>query len=231
MIGLIGAMKIEVDNLKKVMTGLKSTVISNIEFSTGKINNVECVVAISGVGKVNAAMCTQTMILNFSPDFIINVGVAGAVSENIKICDVVFVDYVLQHDMDTSGVGDEKGMISGINLIKIPCSKKINNKLLGASKYIKNTNFHVGTVMTGDQFINDKKTLISLKNEFGGVACEMEAAAIGQVCYINKVDFAVVRAISDNANDNATFDYALFIQKAAKISNDLILSLINNFNE
>ncbi len=225
MIGIIGAMKIEVDCITSLMKDKTIETISSIEYHKGKINGKDCVCAIGGVGKVNAAICTQTMILKYQPNIIINTGVAGGIINEMHVGDIAIATSVMQHDMDTSAVGDPKGMISGINIIDIPCSIELVQKLKDfcCSKDIA---FFAGTIATGDQFINEGRRLKKIAQSFNAIACEMEGASIGQVCYINNVPFAVVRSISDTADNNASIDYANFSKKAAEISADIVISLV-----
>ena len=223
MIGIIGAMQIEIEEIMKSMTDIKTEKISNIIYLTGKINAIDCVAAISGVGKVNAAICAQTMILKYNVTAIINTGVAGGLLKELKVGDIAVATSVVQHDMDTSAVGDIKGLISGINLVNIPSDNNIINKIKKLT--IKNNIFY-GVIASGDQFINDKTKLNSIKSEFNAIACDMESASIGQVCYINNVKFISVRSISDNANNESHVDYEKFKFIAAKNSSDLILGLL-----
>lgn len=226
MIGLIGAMAVEVELIKEKMTCKREEVISGITFVQGKLESVDCVAAVSGIGKVNSAMCAQTMILRYQPSLVINTGVAGGMGKGIKIGDIVVADHVVQHDMDTSALGDPKGFISGIDIIQIPCDGNLNEKVCLAAKKVEGLACHRGIIATGDQFVGSKDKLNRLMEEFGAVACEMEGGSIGQVCYINKVPFTVVRAISDNANDDAHMDYPKFLKIAVEKSADLLSRLM-----
>lgn len=226
MIGIIGAMKSEIEDLKHFITNAKSESISSIEFTTGTLWGVDCILAVSGVGKVNSAVCTQTMIMKFNPDLIINIGVAGGIDDKINICDIVIADYVMQHDMDTSELGDAKGFISGINLIKLPCDKELINKVKNAANE-EELRCHIGTIMSGDQFIANREKLIDLKNQFNGLACDMESGSIGQVCYLNNTRFIAIRSISDNVNAESKMDYQKFLERAVKNTHRLLFRLIN----
>ena len=124
-IGIIGAMEVEVKELKEQMQITRQLTKAGMEFCEGILEGQDVVVVRSGVGKVNAAVCSQTMILKYSPDIMINVGVAGGLSEEFKIGDIAVADSVVEHDMDTSPIGDPVGLISGINLVNIPCDKKL----------------------------------------------------------------------------------------------------------
>ena len=120
-IGIIGAMKSEMDAIKAAIEGPEKEVISGIEFIRGSLEGVPVVVATSGIGKVFSGMCAQTMILRYEPEMIINVGVAGSLTSDLNIGDIAVAESVVQHDMDTTGIGDPLGLISGINIIHIPC--------------------------------------------------------------------------------------------------------------
>lgn len=227
MIGIIGAMDIEVKDLLAVMTDETSQTVSGITYHTGKISGMDCVAAQCGIGKVAAAVCAQTMILKYRPAALINVGVAGGIGKETHIGDVVISSGLVQHDMDTSALGDPKGMISGINLIKIPASDRLVDLVASTAKEIYGEEkVHVGVIATGDQFISGADKLKQIAEDFGARACEMEGGSIAQVCYINQTDFAVIRAISDNADEKAGTDFTVFAEKSAREITRLILSLL-----
>lgn len=227
--GIIGAMDIEVSELIESMENIKKETISSITYYEGTLYGKNVVLAKCGVGKVHAAVCAQTMILKYHPDVIINTGVAGSLSSELNIADLVISDNVVQHDFDTSGIGDPVGLISGLNLINIPCSGRLVGQIEKSAKAIEETNAVVGTVASGDQFIcsQDKRDCI-VKN-FNAICAEMEGAAIGHVCYLNSVDFCVVRAISDKADGSADMDFPTFVQIAAKKSTKLIKTFLYNY--
>jgi adenosylhomocysteine nucleosidase len=227
-IGIIGAMDVEVAELIESMANIKKETISSTVYYEGTLQGKNVVVAKCGVGKVHAAVCAQTMILKYKPDTIINTGVAGSLNSELDIADLVISNNVVQHDMDTSGLGDPIGLISGVNLINIPCPKNLVEKIEKAAKTIENTNVIVGTIASGDQFIcnQDKKDYIV--NNFNALCAEMEGAAIGHVCYLNNVDFCIVRAISDKADGSAHMDFPEFTKIAAKKSTQLINTLLKN---
>ena len=224
-IGIIGAMDIEVEELINSMKDIKKETISNIDFYEGTLQGKNVVVAECGVGKVHAAVCTQTMILKYAPNVIINTGVAGSLSTELGIADIVISDGVVQHDFDVSSFGKPVGLISGIDLIKIPCNEELVKKLKNDAKVLEDTNVVVGTVASGDQFISSKEKKDYIINNFNALCTEMEGASIGHVCYINNVDFCIVRAMSDKADGTAHMDFPSFVDIAVKKS----IKLINNF--
>ena len=214
MLGIITAMDVELEKLKNSMTDMKIEKVAGCEFLTGTLWGHETVAAVSGVGKVNAAMCTQTMILKYSPEFIINSGVAGGLDKSLKVCSIVVAKDVVQHDMDTSPLGDPVGLISGINMVNIPCDEKISTLLKNAAE---ENEIHTvcGCIASGDQFINSSDKKDWLVNTFNASACEMEGASIGHVCYKNNVPFSVIRSISDGADDSSHIAYPEFVKLAA----------------
>lgn len=220
-IGIIGAMRCETDRLKAMMKDTRVETISGIEYVSGKLGKYDAVVATCGIGKVFAAICAQTMILRFSPDVIINTGVGGSLSDELHICDIAVSEDVVQHDMDTSPIGDPIGLISGINLIHIPACKTLADAVCDAAKECE-LNTKRGTIASGDAFIcsAEKKTWIS--STFGAIACEMEGAAIGHVCFVNGVPFVVIRAISDGGDDGAGLSFEQFSEIAAQNSIKII---------
>lgn len=220
--GIIGAMEIEVAELKESMQDISQEEISGIIYYRGKIHGKDVVVAKCGVGKVHAAVCAQTMIIKYSPNLIINTGVAGSLNSKLDIADLVISDFVVEHDMDTSGLGDPLGLISGLDIIKIPVASHIVDKIKTAASLIENTNIFIGTIATGDQFICSVEKKDHIVNNFDALCAEMEGAAIGHVCYINHVDFCIVRAMSDKADGSAHMDFPSFVKVAAKKSTELI---------
>ena len=225
MIGIIGAMDIEVNNLKELIENKQTKTISGIEFVWGYIYNKEVVVAKCGIGKVFASICAQTMILNFNPEYIINTGVAGTLTKELSVGDIAISESVVQHDMDTSPLGDPVGLISGINVINFFADKHLVNCVQEVLKE-NNFNFKTGVIASGDQFIATKEQKDFIVKNFNAVACEMEGASIGHTCFVNNVKFMVVRAISDSADDASTMDYPTFLKMASENSFKITLNLI-----
>ena len=214
MVGIIGAMSVEVEALKGAMTDKTSERISGIDFVCGVLCGREVVVAKCGIGKVAAAMAAQTMILRFGVDTVINTGVAGTLTDKLGIADVAISTACVQHDMDTSAIGDPVGLISGINVIELPADRALGECVAKAAGEL-GINCEFGVIASGDQFVSsaDKKRYIV--ENFGAIACEMEGAAIAQVCYVNRVRYVVIRTISDSADGSAHMDYGEFVKLAA----------------
>ena len=228
MIGIIGAMALEIDGLKKEMENTSANTISGVEFSVGVIGGTEVVIAQAGVGKVNAAVTAQTMILKYNPSVIINIGVAGGIEPSLKIGDIVVADKVCEHDMDTTAVGDEPGYITGIDTVYMHCDNEISNII---SQCAKDMGLHTvrGTIATGDIFVAENSVRNRISQLFNGVAAEMEGGSIGHVCVMNNVPFAILRAMSDCANDDSKVDFPVFAAKAAENSIQIILRFLNTY--
>lgn len=230
MIGIIGAMDIEVEGLLMLLKNVRKENISNVDFFQGVLGKTEVVIAKCGIGKVFSAICAEAMILKFNPDMIINIGVAGGLSETLNIGDAVIADSVAQHDMDTTALGEERGFLSEIKLVKIPTDKKISS-VLEAACHAVGIKYEVGTVASGDEFVSTAEKKQFIKDTFSAKACEMEGASIGHVCFVNNVPFGVLRAISDGANDDANMDFPTFAAMAAKNSIKVIEKFIETITE
>ncbi len=224
--GIIGAMSMETDALKAMVENPTRETVSGVEFVCGTIAGKKVAVAQCGIGKVFAALCAQTMILRFGADRIINPGVAGSLSPDLGLLDIAVSDGVVEHDMDTSPLGDPVGLISGINLVTLPASDELAEQVMNAAS-VMGKNCRKGVIASGDQFIADSERKAYIVKSFGAIACDMEGAAIGHVCYVNNVPFTVIRSISDNASEEAgSMEYPTLCQHAAKQSQELIKILL-----
>lgn len=227
-IGVIGAMQMEVDDLKAQMTDTQTEVYSGVEFVEGKIGDQYVVAAKCGIGKVFAAICAEAMILKYDVDMIVNIGVAGTLTKDLNVLDVAVATNVLQHDMDTSPIGDPKGLLSGINMILLPADTKMV-ELMCSCLADRNIHYKKGNIATGDRFIATKEQKDYISNTFDAIAAEMEGGSIGHVCYVNKVPFAILRSISDG--DGGETDYQTFAEKAAHQSIEVVLEFIGRAEE
>ncbi len=232
MIGIICAEPEEITQIALYMKNTKKTKINSFEFIEGETQKIKCVLVLGGVGKVNAAMCTQTLITKYNPTLIINIGVAGGIDNSLKIGDIVIGENVIQHDFDVSAFPNrKKGQIPGFSEVKIPCTPKITELLIKSANKIPSIKKHSGTILTGDQFINSPEKISELKKEFGGIACEMEAGSIAQVCHINNVDFGIIKSISDLADKNSHIDFHSFIKESSKSAALLLSEFIKSYRD
>ena len=231
MIGIIGAMDIEVDGIVNLMSDIQTEIISNTTYTKGNIYGKECVVAMCGIGKVNAGICTQIMILKYNPDIIINCGIGGGTSSTINVGDVVIASSVVQHDMDTTAVGDPLGLINlpQGDTVYINCDENITKTLKNICDNLDGIHSETGVSATGDQFISGKEKRIWLNDTFNALACEMEGGSIGQVCAKNQTPFAIIRTISDSIDKDSFMDFQTFRIMAADKSIEIISRFIKEF--
>ena len=229
-IGVIGAMDAEINALKERIENAKTVEYSGITYVCGDLGDTHVVAAKCGIGKVFAAVCAQTMILEFKPDEIINIGVGGSLTKELDIGDVAIADSCVQHDMDTSAVGDPVGLISGINIINIPGDRDIADRFSAVAERL-GINAKRGVIASGDCFVNSTKKKQAIADAFDAIVCEMEGAAIGHVCYINKVKYCVVRAVSDNGDEDSGKDYMESLKKASESALALMFGYIEDKGE
>lgn len=218
MIGIICAMKLEAEGIKKLLSDKKEFTLARMMFTTGTLHNESVVVCVCGVGKVNAAICTTVMIENFKPEVIINSGIAGAVSEKVSVGDIVVADKSAEHDMNTIALGDERGTIFLPNEKRIffECDEKVKELLTEICKNFEDTRVEHGNIASGDMFVSEYEDRIKVGSNFSALACEMEGAAIGHTCYCFSVPYAIIRAISDDLKDNTGADFDKFCEMASK---------------
>ena len=225
MIGIIAAMEKEMAGIEAVIENKKIETVSGIKFVSGTVYGKEVVCAVCGIGKVFAAICAEAMIIKYNPDVIINTGVAGTLTDKLSIADVAISTGLVQHDMDTSFLGDSVGLISGINVVEFKADDK-TREIIKASVEEIGINYVEGVIASGDQFIADKAVKQRIVENFGAVACEMEGGSMAQVCYVNNVPFCAIRSISDTADGDPEMAYVDFLEIAAKNSISLTLKFI-----
>lgn len=210
---IITATEEEFDAIKNIMNKIEEISYWNLTFLKGKINNKKYVLARCGVGKVNAARVTQILTDKFDLECIINVGSAGGLNDSLNIGDIIIGEKLVQHDFDITAFGHEKGFITDTGKIF-----KSDDTLVEKFRKIKidGINIVTGTIASGDIFVQDIKMKEKIETKFNCDCVEMEGAAIGQVCFLNKVPFIVVRSISDIPNGNNYMEYDEFVKLAAK---------------
>ena len=195
-------------------------------FVSGRLFGTEAVLAVCGPGKINAALCAQSMILHYHPEWVLNLGAAGSASEDISIGDLVVADSAVQHDVDTSPIGDPVCLVSKINLVNIPCDPSLADRLMKAAAQLPDCRVFRGVIATGDQFINKGETRGRIKELTHALCVEMEGGAVAQACYMHGVPCGVLRSISDQADGHGDMDYPAFVRLAASHSQQVIRLLL-----
>ncbi len=226
MLGIIGAMDEEISRILEQMREIKKQQKASMTFYQGVLSGREVVVVRSGIGKVNAAICTQILADDFHVTAVINTGIAGSLRNEINIGDIVLSVDALQHDMDATAFGYEAGQIPRMDALAFAADEKL---LQLAKESCERVNPEIqvftGRVLSGDQFIADREKKEQLVRMFGGYCTEMEGAAIAQTAYVNNIPYLVVRAISDKADNSAGIDYKVFEAEAIEHSVRLIADL------
>ena len=215
-IGIIGAMEEEVAILKEKMTDVKVEKKASMEFYSGRLNGREAVIVRSGIGKVNAGICTQILADDFHVDAVINTGVAGSLRAEINIGDIVLSTDTLQHDMDAREFGYPIGQVPRMDTLAFPADEQLRSLAAEVCRRV-NPDIRVfeGRVVSGDQFVAKRELKDRIIENTGGYCTEMEGAAIGQAAYLNQIPYLVIRAISDKADGSATMDYTQFSKMAS----------------
>jgi len=226
-IGIIGAMELEVETLKTKLVGESITTIAGMDFHQGTLNGVNVVIVRCGIGKVNAALCVQTLANVFHVTHVINTGVAGSLNAALDIGDIVISRDALQHDVDVTPLGYAPGIIPQLETSCFSADARLVELALATCEKV-NPDVHVkaGRVVSGDQFIAKKEVKERLISEFHGDCAEMEGAAIAHGAFLNQIPFVIIRAISDKADDSAEMDYPTFERAAAKHCAKLTEALI-----
>lgn len=218
MIGIICAMQIEADGILALAQNTREETINDLRFISGTLNGKEIVTVVCGVGKVNAAMCAVTLINRYAPELVINSGVAGALSPLVSIGDLVIATKTVEHDMNTTALGDKQGEISFPDgkVTYFVCDKNASSLLAECARELPETKTAQGIIASGDIFVSDRRKRLLINDRFGAVACEMEGAAIGHVCHCCRVPYTVLRAISDDMDENKGVDFVRFCALAAE---------------
>lgn len=228
-IGIIGAMELEVETLIEKLSEKTETKYAMRTFYTGKLENADVVLARCGVGKVNAAITVQMMVDKFGITDIINTGVAGSLNEKIDIGDIVLATGALYHDMEATAFGYKIGQVPQMDVFEFPTSNELV-ELADASCKKVNPDVKVfrGRIASGDQFIAGKEIKANIKKNFDPMCVEMEGAAMAHAAYVNGINCLVIRAISDKADDSAEMDYPTFERKAAEHCAKMVLEMMKN---
>ncbi|MGL6174664.1 MAG: 5'-methylthioadenosine/adenosylhomocysteine nucleosidase [Cellulosilyticaceae bacterium] len=226
-LGIIGAMEEEVISLKRYMSVEETLTIAGMEFCVGTLKDKPIVVVRCGIGKVNAAICTQVLIDKFDVEAVINTGVAGGLYPEINIGDIVISSDTVQHDMDTTAFGDPKGMIPRMNKSFFEADTRLIELAQRAAEKIQGDHkVYIGRVASGDQFISSMSVKEDIYSTFTAYCAEMEGAAIAHTCYLNQVPFVIIRSISDKADQSAEVNFEEFTHLAAKNASKMIEAIV-----
>lgn len=230
-IGIIGAMQEEIDLLLGELRDRRTERHAGIQYETGTFHGRKAVLCKSGVGKVNAAVCTQVLIDRFGADAIIFTGVAGALDPALEIGDIVVSRSSVQHDMDVTALGYARGVIPYQDVSEFPSDETLTRLAAEAGERVFPGRCRVGKVLSGDQFVADRDVVRQLHEEMGGSCTEMEGAAVAQVCFMNGIPHVIVRSMSDKADGSAHVNFAEFTVEAANRSFAIVNEMISKLTD
>lgn len=217
LVGVIGAMEVEIASLKESMKASETKTIAGMDFYLGNVGRTGVVLVRSGVGKVNAAICAHTLVLEFHVDCVLNTGVAGSLNNDLNIEDILVSKDAIYHDVNATVFGYAKGEVPQLGTRTFPADEKLAEKVVAAvAKVAPDVRAMIGRVASGDQFISDKADKERIRRDTDADCCEMEGAAIAQACFLDKVPFVIIRAISDKADGSDVMDYPAFEKIAAE---------------
>ncbi len=226
-LGIIGAMELETELLKAQMKAPEVRTVAGMSFFSGELADKQVVVVTCGVGKVNAAMCTQILFSEFGATHIINTGVSGAIADVLEVGDIVISTDCMEHDFDCTGFGYAPGVIPRLDSSVFKADEMLVNAAYEASlKKVTQYKCYKGRIVSGDQFVSSMERKQFIESNFAAHTTEMEGAAIAHVCALNQVPFVIIRAMSDKADGSAHVNFDDFALEAAKNSNQIVMETL-----
>lgn len=230
-LGIIGAMQVEIESLLGDMKDTRETKKAGSTFYEGKLEELDVVVVQCGVGKVNAALCTQILCDCFGVTHLVNTGIAGSLCTQLDIADLVVSQDAMYHDVDVSHFGYPQGEVPGMGVTAFPADETLLGYAFAAAQEANPGHTKIGRIATGDQFICSKEQKEKIISVTKALCTEMEGAGIAQTAYRNEVPFVILRAISDKADDSAEMDYPTFEKLAAHRCAQVTKSLAKQLKE
>ncbi len=214
-LGIIGAMTEEIETLVELLENKKESRRTGSTFYEGTLEGLDVAIVQCGVGKVNAAMCAQTLCDLYGVTHLVNTGIAGSLCAELDIGDLVVSSDAMYHDMDAVHFGYPFGKVPGMDVTAFPADAALVELAYAAAETVNPGHTKIGRVASGDQFVAVKELKDRIIANTQGLCTEMEGAAIAQVAYKNQLPFVILRAISDKADDSAEMDYPTFERIAA----------------
>lgn len=229
-IGIVGAMEVEVERVCAALDGAERARVAGWEFCSGTLDGTEVVVVRSGVGKVNAGICVQALVDRFQVTHVVNTGIAGSLDPTLDIGDLVVSTDCVQHDFTVGPLGYAPGVVPGRDRAEYVADRAlVGAALAAAAAEAPDVRCVEGRVASGDQFVASDDERARIVGQFGARCCEMEGAAMAQVCELNGVPFVVVRAISDKpGSEGQAMDYATFEAQAAHHCARVVMRMVRD---
>ncbi|QCU91011.1 5'-methylthioadenosine/S-adenosylhomocysteine nucleosidase [Thiomicrorhabdus sediminis] len=226
-IAIIGAMDEEVTLLRSKLENMQTELHAGFEYYSGTLHDHQVVLLRSGIGKVNAAISTTLLLQVFQPDYVINTGSAGGFHTDLEIGDIVISSSVCHHDVDVTPFGYDLGQIPGLPTCFLPDSKLVEAAQQSIEALQEVAHMH-GLIATGDRFMHDPDDVNKTRDSFPEmIACEMEAAAVAQVCHTFDKPFVIIRSLSDIAGKENAVSFEKYLEQAATHSAKVIMEMLN----
>ena len=230
-LGIIGAMDVEVAALKEKMENVAAISHAGTAYFEGTLEGLPVVVVQCGVGKVNAAMCTQILCDCYGVTHIVNTGIAGSLCAELDIGDLVVSKDAIYHDMDCRAFGYPMGQVPGMDVLAFSANDQLMAVAYAAAESVNPGHTKIGRVASGDQFVAEKGQKTKIIEDTRALCTEMEGAAIAHTAYRNGVPFVIIRAISDKADDSAEMDYPTFEAIAARRCAQVTMTMVKALGE
>lgn len=227
-IGVIGSMQEEIETIKNSLEVISAKNIIGLDFYMGKMSGNNVILVCSGAGKVNAAISAQILIDLYAVDYIINIGVAGALSKELEIGDVIVSTDAVYHDFDATPLGYEPGVVMRMSESLFKADEELIKMARKALKD-ENRNIFEGRIATGDVFVASSEMKNRIRSLFKAMCVDMEGAAIAHTCYLNKIPFVLLKCISDKAEENSGKDFEDFMKKVFELSEKAVNNMVKLF--
>ncbi len=231
-VAILGAMDQEVALLKDNIDTLKTETLHHLTVYTGAIQGVDVVLVKCGIGKVAASVATTLIIQHYQPDYVVNTGSAGGFDPRLSVGDIVISTGVQHHDVDLTHFGYALGQVAGGFPAVFQADQTLINAAQKAMTALPKLTAIQGLICSGDAFIGDDQTVMTLKQHFPDMsAVEMEGAAIGQACHLLNVPFLVLRSLSDIAGKSSSVSFEKYLDTAGKHSAQLVMEMLNQLTK
>ena len=225
-IGVIVPMEEEIKLMRESLTDVKNESVAGVDITIGKYKNHDVYLAQSGIGKVQAGITATLINDRYQPDFVVNTGSAGGIGSGLHIGDVVISDKMAYHDVDATGFGYKVGQLPQQELY-FQADPNYVKEIAAAAERTGLTS-RVGLIVTGDQFVDSKEKIATIKKSFpDALAAEMEGAAVAQVCNQFHTPFVVIRSMSDVGDENASVNFDEFVLQAGRKSVTMLLNFLD----
>ena len=227
-VAVIGAMEQEIALLRETMGNVKTISFGKFAAYEGELAGKHMVLALSGIGKVNAAVSTAWLIHQFEPDCVINTGSAGGLGKGLKVGDVVVGTEIAHHDVDVTAFGYVWGQVPQLPAVFVSDGLLVG-KAKQAAEVFEGAAVEQGLIVSGDRFVHSSEGVAEIHKHFPEVkAVEMEAAAIAQTCHQLETPFVIIRAVSDSADEKADISFDEFLKTAAANSAKMVAEIVKS---